>query len=499
MVGGSPAGIAAAISARRTGTEKVVLVEALEHVGGRMSETLGFGEQNRMKPESLGGLWTELETRVAERYGKKVSTPEPRVIEQVFDDWLAGEGVVVMKGFRLKEVAKADRRLSRLVAEDGREILAQVFVDATYTGDLLAMAGCEWTVGREPRSQYDESLAGVVLKLENPPGKIVEDIHRSPVSGLAGDGETLAPHVSGLTTEVTEGAGDAHLQCFNLYACLTNDPANRLSLDEPEGYDPAEFELLRREIKQLGRVPFGLRSNVPNRKAKINDGVPLLLHWGLVGGGDAYPEGSAEMRRQIWEAHRGYTHRLLWFLQHDPAVPKKQREAFLEWGLPRDEFAENGHWPWDVYIREGRRLVGGRVMTQHDLFEETAKPDAIALGSFPVDSHVVQRLATPDGKEVVNEGGFLVEPPLYQIPYSALLPKGEECENLLVPVCMSASRVAFNSLRVEPSWVLTGQAAGTAAALAVEEGRPVQEVPVLPLREKLRGDGVTVDLPAGAE
>lgn len=499
VVGGSTSGVAAAISARRAGAEKVVLVEELAHVGGRMSETLGFGEQDRMKPESLGGLWMELESRVAERYGKKVSTPEPHVIEQVIDDWLASAGVTVLKKFRVAKVTQQERRVTQVTADDGRCVVATVFIDATYTGDLIAKAGLSWTIGRESRSQYDESLAGVMLKLENPPGKIVEDIHRSPVSGFTKDGVTLLPHVSGLTTDVTAGAGDEHLQCFNFYACLSSDLDNRVELTEPEGYDPAEFELLRREIQRLGRVKFGLGNSVPNQKTKINDGVPLLLHWGLVGGGDGYSEASPEQRRAIWERHRDYTHRLLWFLQHDPAVPEKQREGFLKWGLPRDEFVENGHWPWDVYIREGRRLVGDRVMTQRDLFEQIAKPDAIALGSFPVDSHVVQRLATPDGTAVINEGGYLVEPPLYQIPYSALLPKKEECTNLLSSVCMSSSRVAFNSLRVEPTWMLTGQASGIAAAMASQYSGKVHDLPVNELQDKLRAARVTVDLPKAGD
>ncbi|QDU59914.1 FAD dependent oxidoreductase [Planctomycetes bacterium Pan216] len=492
VVGGSPSGIAAAIAAKRAGAERVVLVEELGHVGGRMSETLGFGEQNRMKPASLGGLWNELQSRVAARYGKRVSTPEPHVIEKVFDDWLVEEGVHVIKSFPLREVTKKGSRITHITSSGGRLVEADVFVDATYTGDLLAKSGLTTTIGREARSTYGESLAGVVLALENPPGKVVEDIHRSPVSGFAEDGSTLLPHISGLTTAVTPGAGDDHLQCFNMYACFTNDTSNRVDLTKPDDYHDREFELLRREIKRLGRVPFGIGGGVPHGKAKINDGVPLLLHWGLVGGGDGYAQASAEERRTIWKAHRDYTRRLLWFLQHDPAVPEKQRARFRAWGLPRDEFVENGHWPWDVYIREGRRLVGDFIMTQADLFEQTRKSDAIALGSFPVDSHVVQRLASPDGKEVINEGGYLVEPPLYQIPYRALLPKRSECENLLAPVCMSTSRVAFNSLRVEPTWMLTGQAAGTAAAIAAHDSIVVHEVPVTRMQGKLRSEGITL-------
>ncbi len=498
IVGATPAGIAAAIAARRAGAESVVLLEPSAHVGGRFSEALGFGEVDRMKPAVLGGLWVELRRKVDAHYGRSTLSPEPHVHEHILEQWLQAEGVAVMKNFQPVRVEKSGARIRRIVAADQREVAAAVFIDATYHGDCLPLAGVTWVVGREPRQHYGESLAGVVLELKDPPGPIDIPIWRSPVSGFHPDGKTLLPHVQGLTTDVTPGAGDAHLQCANLYACLTKDPANRIDLTEPAQYDPAEFELLRRELSRPpDKPPFGFGGGVPNEKTKVNDGVDRLLHWGLAGGADAYPTATPEERRRIWEEHRAYTHRLLWFLRNDPNVPEAMRSNLRQWGLPKDEFAANGHWPWDLYAREGRRMIGDFVMTQRDLFTDIAKQDAIALGCFPVDSHVVRRLATPDGKEVVNEGGFLVIPPVYQIPYRALTPKRAECENLLVPVALSSSRVAFNSLRVEPTWMATGEAAGAAAAFAARINKPVQEIDISKLQLHLRATGLIVDRPAG--
>ena len=494
IVGGTPAGISAAISARRAGAERVVIVEPFNHVGGRMSETLGFGEENRMVRSTVGGHWNELKKRVNKKYGRDTPSPEPHVMEEVFDQWLGEAGVIVLNSFQTVRAVKKNLHIQKLIAGDGREVTATVFIDATYAGDLLPLAGISWTIGRESRTQYNESLAGVVLKLKNPPGKIVEPIYRLPVSGFEPDGKTLLAHVHGFTTDVVEGAGDRHLQCFNMYACFTSDPQRRIILHKPEGYNPNEFEILRREvIRNRGKATLGFGRGIPNDKAMINDGVPRLMHWGLAGGSDDYPAASVEQRKVIWKSHVDYTRRLIWFIQNDPCIIESQRKYFQTWGLCKDEFVDSGHWPRDVYIREGMRMVGDYVMTQADVFEKTSKKDSVAMGSFPVDSHVVQRLASPDGKEIVNEGGFLVETPVYQIPYRAFLPQSKECKNLIVPIAMSCSRVAFNSLRVEPTWMATGQASGVAGALAVKLKQDVQDVPIDSIQVILRESGLPID------
>ncbi|MCF7784530.1 MAG: FAD-dependent oxidoreductase [Prosthecobacter sp.] len=496
IIGATPAGIAAAIAAKRAGAARVALIEPSAHVGGRFAETIGFGEIDRMKPETVGGLWTELRAKVDAYYGKPTSTPEPHVQERILEDWLKEEGVSVLKNWRPARAEKSGAHLDRLIADDGQRIGAAVFIDATYYGDLLPLADVAFTIGRESRAQYGESLAGVLLKLVNPPGAIDLPVKSSPISGFAADGKTLLPHVHGLTTDVREGDGDTHLQCANLYVCLTKNPANRVELTAPENYDPAEFELLRREIARLGKdARFGFGGGVPADKAKMNDGVNYLLHWGLVSGADAYPAATVAERRRIWETHRDYTRRLLWFLREDVDLPEAMRQNIQQWGLPKDEFTDNGHWPYDLYAREGRRMISDFTMTQRDLFDDTGKADAIALGCFPVDSHAVRRLATPDGQEVINEGGYLVIPPIYEIPYRILTPKAAECDNLLVTCALSSSRVAFNSLRVEPTWMMIGQAAGTAAALVGQDKVPVQRVNPTELQKRLSEAGVPLQKP----
>lgn len=496
IFGATPSGIAAAIAARRAGIQHVALADPSAHVGGRFAETIGFGEVDRMKPESVGGLWTELRAKVDAHYGKKTATPEPHVMEQILRAWLKAEGVVFVDRFQPVRADKKGAQLVRVYSEYRGRIEAAVFIDATYYGDILPLAGVSFTIGREARAQYGESLAGVLLKLVNPPGPIDLPVMSSPISGLAADGKTLLPHVQGLTTDVREGEGDTHLQCANLYACLTKDPANRLELAAPKNYNPAEFELLRREITRLGKdAKFGFGGGVPHSKTKMNDGVNYLLHWGLAGGADAYPAATPKERRRIWETHRDYTHRMIWFLRTDASVPESIRQNLQQWGLPKDEFADNAHWPYDLYAREGRRMIGDFVMTQRDLFADLTKPDAIALGSFPVDSHVVRRLATPDGKAVINEGGYLVIPPIYEIPYRALTPKAAECDNLLVTSALSSSRVAFNSLRVEPTWMMLGQAAGIAAAMTQKDKTTAQGVNAAELQKRLKQAAVPFQKP----
>ena len=496
VIGATPSGIAAAIAAKRAGVAHVTLADPSAHIGGRFAETIGFGEIDRIKPETVGGMWTELRAKVDAHYGKTTSTPEPHVMEQILREWLEAEGVVFADRFQPVRADRKDARLVRVYSDYRGRVEASVFIDATYHGDLLPIAGVSFTIGRESRAQYGESLAGVLLKLTNPPGRIDLPIMSSPISGLAADGKTRLPHVQGLTTDVRDGDGDTHLQCANLYACLTKDPAKRVEVTVPPNYDPAEFELLRREIARLGKdAKFGFGGGVPGDKTKMNDGVNYLLHWGLAGGADAYPAATPKERRQIWETHRAYTHRMLWFLRTDPSVPESIRQNLQQWGLPKDEFTDNGHWPYDLYAREGRRMISDLVMTQRDLFAELTKPDSIALGSFPVDSHVVRRLASPDGKEVVNEGGYLVIPPIYQIPYRALTPKATECDNLLATCALSSSRVAFNSLRVEPTWMMLGQAAGTAAAIANKDKTTVQRVNAAELQRRLREAAVPIDRP----
>ena len=494
VYGATPSGISSAIAAKRNGVEKVLLIEPLPVVGGRMSEALGFPEQRRMVPYSYGSFWVELYELVGEHYGKNTIRPEPHVMQGIFNRLLQQNNVEVKTNTYVKRVERESDQISAIITSDDHRVSGNVFIDATYTGDLLPLAGVSWTTEREGREKYDESLAGVILKLKNPPGEIVEDIYKSPISGFNQQGDLL-PHVQGLTTDVVAGEGDQRHQAFNLYQCITRDTLNSKQLSKPKNYNPNEFELLRREIKRLGKVPFGLHVSMANQKGHLNDNVPILMHWGLVGGGNDHATATPEERRDIYRMHKEYTHRLLWFLQNDVSIPDSIRQKNLKWGLPKDEFTENEYWAWDVYIREGRRMVGSYVMTQSDLFFETMKEDAVAIGSFPIDSHAVTRLASPDRKYVVNEGGYLVAVPPYQIPYRALLPKEDECSNLLVPVALSTSRVAFNSIRVEPIWVNLGQVAGIVASMYSDlETTDLHDISIDSLQSNLNRNGIPYKL-----
>ncbi len=489
VYGSTPAGIAAAIAAARTGA-RVGLIEPSDHIGGRFADTLGYDEINRMAEGSYGGLFGELRKKTEEHYGEPVLLPEPHVHEQILSAWLEKELVEVIPGFGAARMERAGATVAALAGGGGKRIEAQVFIDASYMGDLLGQAGVEWKVGRESAEQYGESLAGVRRVIEDPPGELEIPVFSSPISPFRGKTEGPAPLVQGFSaTAAPDGSADTYLQAANLLACMSKNPDNRVPIEQPPAYFAAEFEILSREFQRMPDQKYGF-SSMPNGKGKMNESIAKLVHWGYVGGANGYPLGNSENRQMLWDAHRRYTHRLLWFLQTESVVPEALRESMREWGLAADEFADNDHWPRGLYAREGRRVVGDFVLTQKDIYEDNRKEDSIALGSFPVDSHAVRRLGTDAG--VVNEGGFLVQCPVYEIPYRALLPKKAECVNMLSPVGLSASRVAFCSARVEPTWMALGEAAGAAAALAAKVSQGVHDVPVDELQTRLKEGGLPI-------
>ncbi|MBI1355200.1 MAG: FAD-dependent oxidoreductase [Acidobacteria bacterium] len=489
VYGSTPAGVAAAIAAARTGA-RVGLVEPGGHVGGRFSDALGFDEINRMDESSYGGLFSALRAKVDEHYGAPTLLPEPGVHEKLLRAWLEAERVELLDGFGSARLERAGGTLAALGGADGRRLEAQIFIDATYMGDLLGQAGSSWKLGREGAAQYNESLAGVRRVIENPPGELEIPVFHSPVSPFRGE-DFLVPMLHGMSDGARpDGSEDPHLQAANLLACMSKNPDNRVPFEkQPRAYSPAEFEILARELARLPELRYGFGA-IPNDKGKMNESIARLVHWGYVGGCDGYPQANMTSRRELWERHKGYTERLIWFLQNEPAVPEALRESMREWGLAKDEFTDNDNWPRGLYVREGRRLVGDFVLTQKDLYEDNRKEDSIALGSFPVDSHAVRRLATKEG--VINEGGFLVHCPVYELPYRALLPKKSECTNLLAPVGLSASRVAFCSVRVEPTWMALGEAAGAAAALASKAGVGAHEVNVSEVQARLKEGGLPI-------
>jgi hypothetical protein len=503
VYGATPAGFCAAIAAAREGAS-VTLLEPSNHIGGVNTGGLSFSDSNQTVRSTVMGLFHEWHSRLEADYtarGVKLPyqvsvkdnakwTYEPQVAMRVTRQMLEEARVLTLTARQLTSVNLDDARLTTLHTTDG-SFRAKVFIDATYEGDLMAMAGVSWTIGREGRAEYSESYAGK----QYPKRKM-------PVSGLADDGTPL-PLIT--TTDAgPEEAGDSNVMVYSFRLCLSNDPANRVPFPAPDHYDPARFEVVRRWFLQE-KNPSLLWDlyPLPGNKFDANNGIGKQFSMGLVGACNGWSEANAATRAQIWEAHRQYTLELYQFLTTDPAVPEKHRLELAELGLARDEFADNAHWSPQLYVREGRRMKGLHILSQKDIFDAPAKEDAIAISSFPIDSHDCQRVALPDGG-VLNEGTiFPVRMPgrkhgyPYHVPFRSLLPVAEECENLLVPVALSCTHVVYSSVRVEPTWMILGQSAGIAAALAAkdETRAPVQSLPYPALRARLLAQGQILDLP----
>jgi hypothetical protein len=488
VYGGTAGGAMAAIAAANEGA-RVALLEPRRHIGGMVSGGLGrtdFDDQIGV----IGGMAREFFVRVGRHYGEPMSwTFEPHVAEGIFNDWLKDAGVDVFLEHRLDTVAKRDTRIISIRVKNGVVFAAKVFIDATYEGDLMARAGVSYTVGREGREQYGESLAGV--RAEGPFGG---KQFRVPVRAHDEAGKLL-PMLNPIDAS-EPGAGDRKVQAYNFRLCLTDRRDNQVSIERPPNYKSENYELLRRYIaatEETG-MPFGLRnilgiSRMPNDKTDVNDAGGFSTNY--LGMNWEYPEADYTRRAEIWEEHVEFTKGLLYFLGHDSQVPEHIREEMMRYGLAKDEFADTGHWPHQLYVREARRMIGEHVMTQTDLQSERSKYDTIGMGGYNIDSMPVQRVPYYVQKfprpyfAAVNEGYLTVPVEPYQIPYRAILPKHHECANLLVPVCLSASHVAYSSIRMEPQYMILGQSAGVAAALAARDAVPVHRLDVAKLARRL--------------
>jgi len=412
----------------------------------------------------------------------------------------------VLLGERLADVEVRERRITALRTAAGTELRAGVFVDATYEGDLLAAAGVPTAVGRESRRRYGEQLAG---RQEVLPG-----MHAMPpwISPFLDDpaGRTPGPLLPQVKPEplAEVGAGDGGVMAYGYRACLSQAP-DRRPFDRPADYDEAYWELGRRLFAHWAREGrtvragqlLGLTPNLPGGKCDANSLGPFSLNV-LDGSAWVYPEATEDQREALREHHRRHTRGLLHFLSSDPAVPAGVRRELAGWGWPADEFLDTDGLPHQLYVREARRMVGDLVLTEHDLRHPVPQPDTVALGSYHLDVREVQRgwrwlPEHPDPAAIVVTEGYLsVGVPPYPVPYRALVPPERLVTNLLAAVCVSASQVAFSSLRMEVQYQMLGQAAGTAAALAVRTATSVQQVDVAELQRRLRADGAVLDLPA---
>jgi hypothetical protein len=484
VYGGTAGGVITAVAAAREGL-KVALVSPDHHLGGMVSGGLGWTDYGRK--EVIGGYSLEFFERVGKKYGRDIEWHfEPHVAEAVFNDLVKEAGIAVFLDQRLREkggVHKTGTRLGEIVTEGGTPYRASIFADASYEGDLMAQAGISYTWGREGSAEYGESLAGV---REHTP------LHqfRAAVSPYDEKGKLL-PEIMPRSTDAV-GAADKRVQAYNFRLCMTKVPANRIDWPKPAGYTPARYELLARylpafeaELKRPLGIDDVMKADVvQNGKTDTNNNGAFSTDY--IGGSYDYPEGSYATRARIRQAHVDYIEGFMYFLATDARVPAALSAEMKQWGLCRDEFVDNDHWPYQLYVREARRMVGEYVMSQKDIQTELTKPDAIGMGSYNSDSHNVQRRPSDDGKAVENEGDMQVRVAPYQIPYRLMLPKRSQATNLLVPVAFSATHVAYSTLRMEPQYMIVGHAAGVAAKMAIERHQPVQDIDTAALSAKLK-------------
>ncbi len=514
VYGATSAGVAAAVQAKRMG-RSAAIVGPDKHLGGLSSGGLGFTDTGNKAV--IGGLAREFYHRVwnhyripaawtwqpREDYGNKgQGTPaidgsqrtmwifEPHVAERVFEDLVREHAIPVFRNEWLDRSAGVERRGARVLSIrmlSGRTFTGRMFLDATYEGDLVAAAGVDYHVGREANSVYNERWNGVqtgVLHHRHHFGVLPAGISPYRVPGDPASG--VLPHIS-TAHPGTFGEGDRRLQAYCFRMCLTDHPDNRVPFARPEGYDPWQYELMVRIFDAGWRETFQKFDPLPNRKTDTNNHGPMSTD--NIGANYDYPEASYERRREILREHERYQQGWLFFVANDPRVPAEVRTAMSRWGLAKDEFADNGHWPHQLYVRESRRMIGLHVMTENELLRRRPTPDPVGMGSYTIDSHNVQRYITPEGF-VQNEGDIGVPTPgPYPISYGSLVPRRGQAENLLVPVCVSSSHIAFGSIRMEPVFMILGQSAATAAVLAIESGTAVQDVAYSRLRQRLLQDG----------
>jgi hypothetical protein len=504
--------------------KSVIVVSPDRHLGGLSSGGLGFTDTG--DKSVIGGLAREFYQRVWQHYqapdawnwepregfgNRGQGTPaidgdsrtmwifEPHVAEQVFEDFVREHMVPVVRNEwldRAAGVTKAGTRISSIRTLSGRTYAGRMFLDATYEGDLMAAAGVGYHVGREGTGTYGERWNGVqtgVLHHRHHFGAVAQPISPYVIPGDPASG--VLPRIS-TAPPGAFGSADDKVQAYCFRMCLTDRVENRVPFPKPEEYDPAQYELLLRIFSAGWRETFQKFDRIPNRKTDTNNHGPFSTD--NIGMNYDYPDASYDRRRAIIREHEHYQKGLLHFIATDPRVPREVQDEFRTWGLAGDEFVDNGHWPHQLYVREARRMVGAYVMTEHELLKARATPDPVGMGSYGIDSHNVQRYITPEGF-VQNEGdiGVSTNGP-YQIAYGSLVPQRVQAENLLVPVCVSSSHIAFGSIRMEPVFMVLGQSAAAAAALAIDAGVSVQDVPYALLRDRLRRDGQVLEAPAAA-
>jgi FAD dependent oxidoreductase len=514
VYGGTAGGVAAAVQAARMG-KTALLLEFGSHLGGMTSG--GLGATDIGNKAAIGGIAHEFYHRVAQHYAQSNawrfearedyiskragrSTPaelnapdatmwtfEPHVAEDILFQMLNETKVALYLQQRLASITKKGARIAEITMANGKVYRARMFIDATYEGDLMAKAGVSYTVGREANAQYGETLNGVQANTPKHQFTVAVDPYKRPGEASSGLLPFIQPGDGG-----QPGESDHCVQAYNFRLCYTRNPANRLPHQRPPQYNAARYELLARYLEALvaaGQKPkleaFWNPIWMPNGKTDINNNGGFSTDF--IGANYAYPEADYATRAKIWQAHTDYTRGFVYFLATSPRVPQDMRTEMQGWGPARDEFPDTGNWPHQLYVREARRMVSDYVMTEHNCRGRQQAEDPVALAAYTMDSHNCQRLVKDGHAENegdVQAGGF----PPYPISYRSIVPKPAECGNLLVPVCLSATHIAYGSIRMEPVFMILGQSAATAAALALDHKSSVQKLPYETLHARLLAD-----------
>lgn len=512
IYGGSSAGITAAIQTARMG-KKAILIEPTQFLGGLTTGGLGATDIGNKK--AIGGMSREFYANVFKYYSDAAKwkqetreayyarkphgntskedtmwTFEPHAATEIYDAMIkdAGPNVTVVKGERLdlkKGVVKDGVKITKIIMESGREFTGPMFIDATYEGDLMAKAGVKYHVGREANSVYNETLNGVQV------GHSHSHQFSKKVDPYVKPGDPASGLLPGIETNPgVEFSGDRKVQAYNFRMCTTDDAANKRDWEKPENYDERQFELALRNVEAGDERISWAPAWMPNRKTDTNNNHAISTDY--IGANWDYPEADYETRAKIWKAHEDWQKGLMWTYAHHPRVPQHIQQAFQKLGLAKDEFTDNGNWPRQLYVREARRMIGDYVMTEKNCKRTEIVQDSVGMGAYNMDSHNIQRYVTAEGF-VRNEGDVQVRSRPYPISYRSIRPKADECSNLLVPICLSASHISYGSIRMEPVFMVLGQSSATAAVHAIEQGTSVQGIDYAKLKARLEQDGQMLD------
>ncbi len=508
IYGGTPAAITTAVQISKMG-KSVIIVSPDKHLGGMSSSGLGFTDTG--DKSVIGGLSREFYQRIytyyqkseiwkfqkKDDYGNKgQGTPaidgenktmwifEPNIAEKVFEDFIKENHIKVYRDEwldRKNGVKKEDNKIISFKTLSGKTFKGKIFIDNTYEGDLMAASGVKYFVGRESNKIYNENHNGNQLGVFDHKHNF-KHYKISPYINPKESNSGILPYISN-ENPGKKGGGDQRIQAYCFRMCLTKKEGNKIPFEKPEGYDPLQFELLARLYKDGWEETFEKFDPIPNLKTDVNNHGPFSTDY--IGMNYDYPEASYARRKVIIKDHKNYQKGLLYFISTDPRVPKEVQKEMQQWGLAKDEFKDNNNWPYQLYIREARRMIGEYIMTEHEILSEKNVTEPIGMGSYGMDSHNTQRYITPKGY-TQNEGdvGVSVSKP-YAISLGAIVPKKEECSNLLVPVALSSSHIAYGSIRMEPVFMILGQSAGIVAVMAIEKDIDISDLNYKDIKPKL--------------